>query len=218
MKLRALAIVSAASLLMLAAETSLAQLYVQNPNFDGAFASQNDTNGLGNFATVYDNFTIGFIGAVNQVDWIGSYFNPPQQGVITAWTVTFYADNAGQPGSALASFSIPGNGNETFLQNDNLGDPTYLYTAAMFFPFSGHTQYWLSVVPDLGIPPQWGWETSSQGDGIAYQDFFGVRTQVPSDFSFALFGGQILGPEPGTLVILGTGILGVAGTLRRRLF
>jgi len=34
-------------------------LYMQPPTFDGNFyASQNDVGGFGNFATVYDNFTI----------------------------------------------------------------------------------------------------------------------------------------------------------------
>lgn len=218
MKLRALVITSAAPFLVLTALTSPAQLYVQNTNFNGAVASQNDTNGQGNFATTYDNFHIAASGAVNQVEWIGSYFNPPQQGVITAWTITFYADNAGQPGSALAAFNIPGNAGETFLQNDNLGDPTYLYSAPVFFQFTGNTQYWLSVIPDLGLPPQWGWETSSQGDGLAYQDFFGTRKRLSSDMSFSLFGGLVLGPEPATLVMLGTGILALGGILRRKLF
>jgi hypothetical protein len=166
---------------------------------------------MGNFATTYDNFTLSRRSAINQVEWVGSYFNPAQQGNITAWTVTFYADSAGQPGSSLASFLIGGNANETFLQNDNLGDPTYSYSADLFFQASPHTQYWLSVVPDLGVPPQWGWETSSRGDGLAYQDFFGVRNKVPSDMSFTLNGGIVLSPEPGTLIMLGTGFLGVGG-------
>ena len=76
--------------------------------------------------------------------------------------------------------------------------------------------YWASVVPDLGFPPQWGWASGTGGDGISYQDFFGTRTQLGSDMAFAIDGTQVT-PEPGTLIMLGTGILGIAGTLRRKL-
>jgi hypothetical protein len=197
--------------------TPASLVYAQNPDFNGAFASQNDTNGLGNFATVYDNFTLGTATTLTQVQWVGSYFNPPQQGNITAWTLTFWSDNAGQPGSALATFNVSGNANETFLQNDNVGDPTYLYSLDVNFAAAAGTQYWLSVVPDLGFPPQWGWETGTGGDGVAFQDFFGSRSQLGSDVAFALFGNTSTVPEPGSLMLLGTGILGLAGVIRRKL-
>jgi len=79
-----------------------------------------------------------------------------------------------------------------------------------------NTMYWLSVVPDLSFPPQWGWGTGLLGDGLAYQDFFGARTQLGVDFAMNIQGVPI--PEPGSLILLGTGILGLAGTLRRKFF
>jgi hypothetical protein len=77
------------------------------------------------------------------------------------------------------------------------------------------TTYWLSVVPDVGFPPQWGWGTGLLGDNLSYQDFFGSRGQLNLDFAFNIQG---VTPEPGTLVLLGTGFLGLMGTLRRNLF
>ena len=73
----------------------------------------------------------------------------------------------------------------------------------------------LDVYPDLTFPPQWGWETGTGGDNIGYQDFFGQRSATGSDSAFALGGTAV--PEPGTLVMLGTGVLGLAGVIRRRL-
>lgn len=215
----ALASLAALLLLLVAAPAFAGEVivYAQNPNFNGLYASQNDTSGFGNFATSYDNFTLGTATAVNQVQWVGGYYNPQSQGPISGWTVTFWSNNVNQPGSAIAMFTIAGNGGETFLQNDSVGDPNYLYTAAVSFSAAAGTEYWLSVVPDLGFPPQWGWGTSSMGDGISYQDYFGTRSSNPTDLAFALFAQQqTTVPEPGSLMLLGTGIVAVAGILRRK--
>lgn len=196
-------------------------VYAQNPDYNGAYSSQNDTNGFGNFATAYDDFTLSATTNITEIQWIGSYFNPPAQGTITGFTVGFYDNNGTLPGNLLASGSGPGNFNETFIGFDNAGDPTFLYTGFLSgFPAfqAGHT-YWMSLVPDLGFPPQWGWETSYQGNGYSAQTFFGSTYNNPSDLSFALYGNTTSStPEPGTLVMLATGIVGLAGTIRRKLF
>jgi hypothetical protein len=176
-------------------------------------ASQNDVGGLGNFASTYDNWNINPGGAytVNEVQFTGGYFNG-NPGSITGWTVNVYLDNAGQPGSLQHTAHISGNGNETLLGGNIY---TYDLSGLGFSEFSG-VEYWLSVVPDLSFPPQWGWATGTGGDGIAYQDYFNNRSQLGADQAFTLIGTQV--PEPGTLVMLGTGVLGLAGAIRRKLF
>lgn len=196
-------------------------VYFQNPDFLGAFASQNDTTGgFGNYATVFDNFTLGAAFNIDEFQWVGGYFNPSVQGVMTGATLTFYADAGGAPGAALATYTGGGNFGETFIGTDIFGDPMFLYDGLLGSPFAAaaNTQYWVSIVPDVGFPPQWGWGTSSDADLTAWQCFFGTCGPVGSDMAFALNGtAQTTVPEPGTLVLMGSGLLGLASIIRRKL-
>ena len=216
-----LALVALSLLLLLLAVPGWASqvlVYSQGPDYQNLYASQNDTSGFGANFTSYDNFTLGSAATITSVGWVGGYYNPQTPGSITGWTMAFYADSAGQPGGLLSSFAISGNGGETSMGVDLLGDPVYAYGAAISFAAGAGTQYWLSVVPDTAFPPQWGWTTSSVGDGISYQDdAFGNRTQNPSDLAFSLFETQTTTvPEPGGLLLMGTGIVGIAAGLRRK--
>jgi len=213
---------------LLASVAGLAQLPCGVTNqitcipWDGSsnlFASQNDTTGgFGNFATTYAQFTLPndvSYWDLESFHWVGGYYNPPNQGPITAWTLTFYDNNAGIPGAPIATGFFPGTGGETFIGNVN-GEPFYDYSL-YFISFDVLPgTYWASVVPDLGFPPQWGWATAGTGNG-GYQCFFGACALTGTNLALAV-DGRPPTPEPGTLIMLGTGILGLAGTLRRKLF
>ncbi|WP_083713113.1 hypothetical protein [Paludisphaera borealis] len=203
-----------------ACPTHATPVFDQPTNLNGAYASQNDpSGGLGNFATVYDNFTIGTGATITDVSWVGSYFNGAPA-AISGFTLTFYADNAGQPGTALATDFIVGNANETSLGLDDQSDPAFSYSAILntSFAATAGTQYWLSIVADMGFPPQWGWEYGTGGDNSAYQDFFGIRSPIANDFAFSLDGVPLSAvPEPGTLTSACTAVLaGLGCTWRRR--
>jgi hypothetical protein len=191
---------------------------IYNQSFDGsgvAFASQNDTNsgGFGNFATTYDNFTMPNLSTVTDVSWTGLYFNGTIA-PIAGFTLQFYSDNAGAPGSSIYSTVIIGTANETDI--GSFGNETYTYSATLGGSFTalGGTQYWLSIVPDLGFPPQWGWATGTGGDGANYQVFQGVGTAGANDMAFSLSG--IETPEPFTFGLIGLGLGGIALAKFRR--
>ncbi len=163
------------------------------------FASQNDFSGRnGNFATCYDNFSLGTNTILTGATWVGVFFNgsptPP-----SAFTLQIWSDGATGPNASLYSTTIPGSANET--ANGNVFD----YSAAISFSATAGTTYWLSIVPDLGFPPQWGWETSAAGDALSYQDFFGTRAALPSDLAFTLQGHDAV-PEPAPFMAMGLGL------------
>ena len=174
-------------------------VYTQPSQFPNGslFASQNDPGGLGNFATVYDNFTLVGDTLVTDVHWQGGYFNPASPGTITAFDVTFWSDAAGQPGVSLLTQNIAGNAGESSLGLDSGGYPIFSYSVVLSASFLANagTTYWLSIVPSATpANPQWGWYTGSGGDSVAWQDFFGTRTQLFSVIAFDLTG-QALCPN-----------------------
>lgn len=193
-------------------------IYSQPSDFPagGIFFSINDTSQTNLDATVFDNFTLLTTASVTDVHWQGAYLLGESPGDITAFTITFWSDNGGQPGNALLTESFLGNANETPIGNDNGGIPTFNYAVDLTTPFqaTGGTQYWLSIVPDLAFPPVWGWHTGTGGDGIAFINFLGAPSFLTSDLAFDLTGTV---PEPGSLSLISLGIVGlIAHRWRRR--
>jgi hypothetical protein len=195
-----------------------ATVYNQPTDLNGGFPSQNDSNKFGNYSTVYDDFTLSSTTSIGTVTWAGDYFNGSPSN-ITAFTLQFYGDNAGQPGSLLQTTTISGNANETAAGNDNVPLPFYTYSAALSTPFSatGGTHYWMSIVADLIYPPQWEWETATGGNGTAYQVFNTVGNPISNDFTFSLVStAAVTTPEPGSVALLAGMGLTAAVCVRRR--
>jgi len=190
-------------------------LYSQGPiDSNYSFASQNDTSGgNGSFATEYDNFTLGGDATVTGVSWRGLFFNPYEHGTITGFTLSFWADSGNAPGGLLASTFIPGIAGETLVSGT-----MYDYSATVAdFAASAGTQYWLSIVPDLGFPPQWGWTVGGGGDSLSYQKFFGTLTPNQSDMTFTLTGKTASVPDSGVTLLYSGLAMAALALVRRRL-
>lgn len=227
----ALLCLTAASCLCLSSVASADPIIYNQPSDGGsnAYASQNDTNGGGNFATSFDNFTLTGVGRMSITDatWFGQYFNPPVQGNITGFTLSFYTDNGGIPNcnvgcggtGPFATIHIAGNAGETSQGLGIDGLPQFSYSATFAdVPVNAGQEYWLSIVPDLGFPPQWGWGTGVGPDGTAFQCFFGACAGIGNDLAFSLSGvPETPIPEPSSLLLLGTGLLGAVSAVRRKM-
>lgn len=198
----------AATLLTLAGTAQAAVLYTQA--WDGTgnlYASQNDiSGGNGNFATSYDDFTITTASYLTGFEWVGGYFNGAIS-PISAFTVALYADNGGVPGALFAFGSFGGN-------EAVIADPIYSYSASFADFLVGPGTYWVSFVPDIGFPPQWGWATSATGTNNAYQDFFGVGAPINVNLAFTVLGRAVPEPASWAMMIAGFGLVGAA--MRRR--
>ena len=182
-------------------------------NIADAYASQNDSasEGLGDFAKAYDNFTLDSATSIGKVKWYGEFFLneevfsvAPYPAPISNFLIQFWSDNSG-PNAELFSETILGNADETFVEkigNFNL----YKYGMDLSLPFKAlaGTTYWLSIQPTLDYAPQWGWYQGKGGNGVAYQDFVGENGAIPKDLAFSLASV----PEPITILLLSFGLIG----------
>ncbi len=79
--------------------------------------------------------------------------------------------------------------------------------------FLASGSYWLGIEATTSYDP-WSWEDGTGGDGTHYRTST-PSGSVPDDLAFTV-NGYAPAPEPSTFVMLGTGLLGVAGAARRR--
>ena len=177
----------------------------------GLLGSQNDTNagGFGNFAIAYDDFTLGGNATIGTVAFTGGFYDGSES-PITSFTVQFYSNVSGAPGGSLYSETVTGNAGETYLATVG-GDPYYSYSLPVDFAVVGGTEYWLSIVPDFGYPPQWGWAYGTGGDAISYQNFFGTLNPNFGDLGFTLSST----PLPSTWIMMLTGLAGLGFAVAR---
>lgn len=206
-----------ATLLLVFSPSAFAANIYSQP-FDGsgtAYLSQNDiSGGWGLIAQVLDNFTVGTTSTIDRVLWTGECLSSPQKGKIAGWTVQFWSDSAGQPGSLLFSQYFVGDGGETYIGTFDVYF-TYTYGVSINpFVADAGARYWLSVIPDLGYPFQWGWSTATGGDHISYWDSYGSRTKLDADMAFTLVSNSV--PEPTTILMLGSGLLALGKVHRKR--
>jgi hypothetical protein len=110
----------------------------------------------------------------------------------------------GRARRVLNTLNFNNTGNETFVGNVD-GNPIYTYSETFPSYDLAAGTYFVSVVPDVGFPPQWAWATGI-GPGNAYQTFIGFTNPLGVSMAFDVTGSAV--PEPSTWAMM---LLGFAG-------
>ena len=221
-----------------AANASAAILY--NPSVIGSSArvseyGSNDQFGFRSF----DNFTLLQNANIERATWYAFWIdfnNPvpaaaPSPDVLT-WEISFYGDNAGIPGTLLATqpftaADVASNhqGDGSFTVGDTYNVSFYEYSVDLTNPFlaTAGTQYWISILArSTNYAPTHVLRGATGGDDSSYQQQLGAGESVTSgnsvarDRAIVLEGSPV--PEPGTFALSAAALLllPLAHRFRRR--
>ncbi len=193
--------------------------------------------GLGKFrsASYYhswtaDDFMLDTVSAITTVSWWGGRGgNTP---VIDGFHIRFYSDgidsSTGQhfADQLLLEEIVSGDAGQTSYNSE-----TYSYSATLSTAFTAlaNQHYWLSIQADTQNDPNdpwWGWQESNttylnpaEYNSSKYSHHPINQSPFYSgnhDMAFVLDGTPTPVPEPATLLLFGTGLVGVIGKGRKR--
>jgi hypothetical protein len=180
------------------------ELFCQEPDqglHDGIRIAHSDVD-YG--SRVADNFTLTTAGSIEAIRWWGAYDVPGPEFEECApipaddFTVTFYTDSAGAPGTAVSTNLLGAGVSRSPTGNEIPHSPgyhytEYVYTADLLEPFIAQAgvTYWV-VIRHHGLDGcAWSVETAppgSDGDGFALWDMFGGYNEYGFDVALCLFG------------------------------
>ena len=199
------------------------------PSGENAAFSDTDPTGQSPFPVQRaDNFSLAPGGTtITDVHWFGAYAFTGTPPASDNFTIQIF-DNlaAGGPGSLLHTIPVGNVGRVDTGMTIEFTDFTVFSYAAIISPItlSSATTYWLSILNSTTNDPNdnWAWATAVDTGGNSRARFltmplppsWGVPQGV--ELAFALTDDSSTVPEPSTLLLLGSGLAGVAAWRRRR--
>ena len=156
---------------------------------------------------VSDSFTVGAASTVFGVDfYVWAY--PGDTALTVDWSITSAEFGGTTYGSGTASLS------STFISSNQYGYDIDRLSASGLYLALGAGTYWLNLqnaTTALGDPLFWD---ENSGPSSASESAVGTIASEAFDINGTR---NVESPEPGSILLFGSGILGLAGLLRRKL-
>jgi hypothetical protein len=189
--------------ILTASSSSGAVLFSQPFNEANSYYS----SGGPGYPNYYDDFILPGGGTISKVDWSGISSDD-----LTAFTINFYSDNNGFPGTKLSSGAITGDAGQTASGTETIDNFSAPLPAA--FTAAPGTEYFIQILGTASGAGGFYWETSGQGNGGTISQLGNFSpTDINVNLAFTLEGTPAETPEPNTLLL---GLLGAAAFLVRR--
>jgi hypothetical protein len=196
---------------------TLPVIYDNGDNIDNGRLSSDSTALGSNHAA--DDFTLNGDYWVTDVHWKGVYIpNTPKPE--DDFIIRFYEDNGSGMPTALG----------TQIYEDVVGIVDYIDTGVQMplntdldvyeywsfidpFHVTGGVTYWMEVYNNINTSWYWSFTYNVAGNGVS-TELNSTWINVNDEHAFQLTGAPV--PEPATMLLLGTGLVGVAGAARRK--